>query len=186
LRGTPTPRQTGRHTSPHGRHITHGNKHQQQAPATNSIDIPVAVLKPQFASDGIDTMPPYYRCGPIPFVCLMIGTVWGTIYMNGGTLVAATFASLLTCSVGMLGATAWRICWTSWDDMRVHVSNEMIDEIDETPTLGVVSGAGSNVVLGRPVDDSTLRPPTVINMPPVVVGRPMIGHAPSLRAAGVA
>jgi hypothetical protein len=140
-------------------------------------------------------MPPYYRCGPIPFVCLIIGTVWGTILLNGGTWVAATLASLLTASVGMLGATAWRICLTSWIDMRVYVSNELIDEPDQLPALGVVMGqlpaigvvmvSGLEVVVGMPVD-SSLQPPTVMGMQAVVVGRPMIWHAPSLRAAGVA
>jgi hypothetical protein len=160
--------------------MTHGNKHKQQARSH---------FKFQSASDGIATMPQYYRCGPIPFVCLIIATVWGTIVLNGGTWVAATLASLLTCSVGMLGATAWRICLTSWIDMRVYVSNELIDEIEQTsgqmPALGVVMGAGSNVVVGLPVD-STLQAPIVISMQAVVVGRPMIWHAPSLRSAGVA
>ena len=63
---------------------------------------------------------------------------------------AATLASLLTCSLGMLGATAWRLCMVGWVDMRVYVNNDLIDVVDQTspPTLGVVMVPGTNFVVG--------------------------------------
>jgi hypothetical protein len=149
----------------------------------------VAIFKSQAASDGIAMMLAYYRCGPIPFFCLLVATVWGTILMNGGTWVAATLAGFLTCSLSMLGATAWRICMSGWRDMRVYVNNDLIDEVDQgtPPVRGtvLVAGAGLHVVVGIPVD-LNIQNTFETNVQPAVVGRPMVWHDQHLRAAGVA
>jgi hypothetical protein len=128
----------------------------------------------------------YYRCGPIPFFCLLVGTVWGTILLNGGTWVSATLGGFLTCTLSLTGATAWKICSAGWLDIQVYVENELVDE--STIHIATVRGTlavGRQVVVGMPVE-IYLHNTVAVNVQPVVLGRALVLQDQQLRAAGLA
>ena len=128
----------------------------------------------------------YYRCGPIPFFCLLVGTVWGTILLNGGTWVAATLGGFLTCTLSLTGATAWKICSDGWLDIRVYVENELVDE--STIHVATVRGTlavGRQVVVGMPVE-IYLHNTVETNVQPSVLGRALVLQDQQLRVAGFA
>jgi hypothetical protein len=129
----------------------------------------------------------YYRCGPIPFFGLLIMTVWGTILLNGGTLLTATLAGILTCSLGMMAMTARMIIMDGWMEIRVLVDNELMNEVEITATTvqGVV--AGENVVIGMPVNLNIQNNAVVMYGQEMILGRALVGYdLQQLRAAGVA
>jgi hypothetical protein len=99
------------------------------------------------------------RIGPIPFCGLMVLTVWGSVLMNGDGWVVATLAALLACSLGMLCFTGYMFFKNSYRDMQVYVDIDPIpaEELNTVTVQGVAVVFGTVVVVGRPVEVSTLR-----------------------------
>ena len=89
----------------------------------------------------------------------MVLTVWTTVIMLGDGWVVATLAALLACTLGMLCFTGCAVFKMSHRDIRIYVDVDPVPpvEVTTTPVQGVAAVFGPLVVVGRPVEISTLR-----------------------------